>query len=166
MTAAPWRNRIVRAGLEDPSQLLANPNNWRTHPGPQRDALRGSLDTVGWVQQVLVNLTTGHMVDGHARVEEALSRGEPKVPVLYVELTDEEERLVLASLDPISAMAIPDEAKLAELLADITVSDEGLRTLIGSMGVPDFTPVDPESQSRLDERTPITCPECGHVFTA
>jgi hypothetical protein len=52
MTAAAWRNRIVGTGEEAPDQLVANPANWRTHPGPQRDALRGSLSTVGWVQQV------------------------------------------------------------------------------------------------------------------
>ena len=96
-TTAGWRNCIVGTGSEPPDQLVANPRNWRTHPAAQRDALRGSLDTVGWVQQVLVNRVTGHVVDGHARVEEALSRGEQSVPVLYVELTDEEEALVLAA---------------------------------------------------------------------
>src|SRR3990167_2999233 len=50
-----WRNRIVGSGEEAPDQLVANPQNWRVHPGNQRDALRGSLGTVGWVQQVLVN---------------------------------------------------------------------------------------------------------------
>jgi hypothetical protein len=82
-----WRNRIVGTGEEAPDQLLANPDNWRTHPGPQRDALRGSLTEVGWVQQVMVNRRTGFVMDGHARVEEALSRHEPAVPVLYVDLS-------------------------------------------------------------------------------
>src|SRR5450759_6007503 len=73
---APWRSRIV--GMEDvaPDQLLAHPLNWREHPGPQRDALRGSLAEVGWVQNVIVSKRTGHVVDGHARVEDALSRHE------------------------------------------------------------------------------------------
>jgi DNA modification methylase len=135
MTAptAPWRNRIVGSGEEDPTQLLANPRNWRTHPGPQRDALRGSLSEVGWVQQVLVNRASGHVVDGHARVEEAISAGAATVPVLYVDLTDEEEALVLATLDPIGAMATTDEAKLAELLAGISVDDAGLLALLGDL---------------------------------
>ena len=128
-----WRNRIVGAGDEAPDQLVANPRNWRTHPGAQRDALRGSLSTVGWVQQVLVNRTTGHVVDGHARVEEAISRNEPTVPVLYVELTPEEEALVLASLDPIGAMAERDDARLTELLAELNVDDAGLAALLDSL---------------------------------
>src|SRR5674476_605028 len=133
MTAAAWRNRIVGTGDEAPEQLVANPANWRTHPAPQRDALRGSLSTVGWVQQVMVNRRTGHVVDGHARVEEALTRREPTVPVLYVDLDPEEEALVLATLDPIGAMATADTAKLEELLAGITVDDAGLLALLGDL---------------------------------
>lgn len=139
VATGPWRSRIVGSGTAEPTQLLAHPNNWRRHPAAQRDALRGSLDAVGWVQQVLVNQTTGHVVDGHARVEEAISRGEPEVPVLYVELTAEEEALVLATLDPISAMAETDQAQLAELLEGVTVDDEALRRMLG-----DLVKVDPK----------------------
>src|SRR5665811_628211 len=86
--------------------LLANPENWRRHPGTQRDALRGSLGTLGWIQQVLVNKQTGYVIDGHARIEEALTKHEKTVPVLYVDLSPEEERLALATLDPIGEMAV------------------------------------------------------------
>ncbi len=112
-SAAPaWANRIVGSGEEAPDQLLAHPSNWRTHPKAQREALREVLDTVGYVAQVIVNQRTGHLVDGHLRVEEALSHGQPTIPVLYVDLSPDEERLVLASLDPLAAMATTDEAKL------------------------------------------------------
>ena len=70
-----WRNRIIASGEEAPDQLLANPANWRIHPKAQQDALSGALDAVGWVQQVLVNRRSGFVVDGHARVALALSRG-------------------------------------------------------------------------------------------
>ncbi len=146
-TAAPpsaWRNRIVGSAEEAPDQLVANPQNWRTHPGPQRDALRGSLSEVGWVAQVMVNRRTGYVVDGHARVEAALSRGEPSVPVLYVDLSPEEEALVLATLDPIGAMADRDGAKLEALLAEITVDDAGLAALLASMRPPRMGLVDPD----------------------
>jgi len=108
-----WRNRITGSGEEAPDQLLANPANWRIHPEPQQDALAGALDAVGWVQQVLVNRRSGFVVDGHARVALALSRGEATVPVLYVDLDPDEEALVLATLDPISTMAGRDDEKLS-----------------------------------------------------
>jgi len=134
--AAPttaWRNRITGSGQEGPDQLLANPANWRIHPKAQQDALAGALDQVGWVQQVLVNRRTGFVVDGHARVALALSRGEPTVPVLYVDLDPGEEALVLATLDPISAMAGRDDEKLRALLAEISVDDAGLLALLGDL---------------------------------
>jgi len=58
----PWRNRIVGSGEEAPDQLLVNPGNWRLHPRNQQAALAGALDTVGWVQQILVNQRTGFVV--------------------------------------------------------------------------------------------------------
>lgn len=128
-----WRNRITGSGEEAPDQLLANPANWRIHPKAQQDALAGALDAVGWVQQVLVNRRSGFVVDGHARVALALRRGEPTVPVLYVDLDPEEEALVLATLDPIAAMAGRDDEKLRSLLADVTVDDAGLLALIGDL---------------------------------
>ena len=151
--AAGWRDRIMGSGEEAPDQLLANPANWRIHPKAQQDALAGALDAVGWVQQVLVNRRTGFVVDGHARVALALSRGEPTVPVLYVDLDPGEEALVLATLDPIGAMAGRDDEKLKALLADVTVDDAGLLALLGDLAAsepkaglvdPDEVPEPPE----------------------
>tara|TARA_R100001143_G_C3341943_1_gene124745 strand:- start:129 stop:1361 length:1233 start_codon:yes stop_codon:yes gene_type:complete len=126
-TTDPWRNRIVGQGDEAPDQLLANPSNWRIHPTAQREALAAVLDDVGWVQRVIVNRTTQHVVDGHLRVALALSRDEPTIPVNYVELDEREEALVLAALDPIAAMAATDKDKLRELLEQAQVTDEALR---------------------------------------
>ena len=95
--ASGWRNRIVGHADIAPAELVPNPRNWRSHPPEQQRALAGALGEVGWVAEVLVNRTTGHVVDGHLRIELALARDEPTVPVTYVELSEEEERLVLAT---------------------------------------------------------------------
>ncbi|CAN5749739.1 hypothetical protein BH23CHL7_BH23CHL7_17220 [soil metagenome] len=131
--AAPWANRIVGSGEEAPDQLLANPANWRIHPKAQQQALAGVLGQVGWVQQVLVNRRTGHVVDGHLRVALAISQAAPVVPVLYVDLSPEEEALVLVSLDPLAAMAGTDEEKLRELLADVAVDSEALAAMLAEL---------------------------------
>ena len=134
MSAAPaWANRITGSGEEAPDQLLANPANYRVHPKAQQQALAGVLDQVGWAQNVLVNQRTGHVVDGHLRVALAISRGEPSVPVLYVDLSEDEERLVLASLDPLAAMATTDEAKLRELLAGVSFDSEALAAMLAAL---------------------------------
>lgn len=161
MTIA-WRNRIVGTSLEQPDQLIANPANWRTHPGPQRDALQGSLSEVGWVQQVMVNDRTGYVVDGHARVEEALSKGE-LVPVLHVDLSPEEEALVLATLDPIGAMATRDDARLQELLSGIAVDDAGLMALLADLAPlkPTVGLTDPDDVPPLSDDSGI---KAGDLF--
>ena len=117
MTTMPkpaWRNRIVGSGEAAPAELVPNEKNWRLHPRRQVAALEGALDEVGWVQQVIVNQRTGRLVDGHARVESAVARREASVPVLYVDLSEAEEALVLASLDPLGAMAESGEAVLVD----------------------------------------------------
>jgi len=140
-----WRDRIVGSGHEDPTQLVANPRNWRIHPRQQQDALGDILERVGWVQQVLVNRTTGCVVDGHLRVELAISKGEPTVPVLYTELTEDEEAIVLATLDPLGAMAAADQEKLRELLSDVELSPDlqaYLRDIAGDDPVIELTDPD------------------------
>ncbi len=63
-------------GVEPASSFLANPNNWRIHAKPQQKAMQGALDELGWIQTVLVNVTTKNMIDGHLRVTLALRQGD------------------------------------------------------------------------------------------
>ena len=51
----------------------------------------------------------------------------PSVPVVYVKLVPAEEALILATMDPLATLAVTDKDKLADLMASVTVSDEGLR---------------------------------------
>ena len=125
-----WRNRIAGSGTLKVAEAKPHALNFRTHTSGQSQALAASLDNVGWVQQVVVNTTTGNLLDGHLRVELAKARGEVELPCLFVELSEDEERLVLASLDPIAAMASADRERLAELLSSITSEDEQVRGLL------------------------------------
>src|SRR4030042_2059253 len=125
-----WRNRICGHGEEAPDQLLANPRNWRIHPKGQQDALAGVLNEVGWVQDVIVNQQTGHVVDGHLRVSLAISRQEPSIPVVYVDLTPDEEALILATLDPLAGMAVAAKDALEALLADVSPADAAVKGML------------------------------------
>jgi hypothetical protein len=148
--AEPWVNNILSFEPEvDPTQLLAHPLNARRHPGAQRDALRESLGRAGWVDVVKVNTRTGHVVDGHARVEEAISAG-ASVPVLYLDLSEEDERFVLATLDPIGALAEYDNEVLTQLLEGLEIESTKLAGFIQPLtqpdvewvGMPDFSSED------------------------
>jgi DNA modification methylase len=132
-TQAPWRSRIIGHGEEAPDQLLANPLNFRIHPKPQQDALAGVLDQVGWVQDVIVNRQTGHVIDGHLRVSLAISRREPSIPVVYVDLDEHEERLILATIDPLSAMAVTDAEQLDALLREVSTGDAAVQAMLSDL---------------------------------
>lgn len=128
-----WRNRITGYGSEAPDQLVANPRNWRIHPRQQQDALAGVLSEVGIVQNVIVNQRTGYVVDGHLRVSLALRDNIPTIPVTYVDLSEDEEALILATLDPLGAQAATDARQLEELLRDVSAADERVMQLLSEI---------------------------------
>ncbi len=128
-----WQNRIVDYKQVPANQLLANPDNARRHPPRQREALRGSLDTLGWVAPIIVNVANGggHVLDGHARIEEALTRNETMLlPVIEVDLSPDEEKLFLASFDYITYMADYDREALDSLLQQLQADDSAMQVVI------------------------------------
>ena len=163
-----WRSRIVGHDRVDPTSLVANPHNFRTHPIQQRDALGAAIAEVGFVRSVMVNKTTGNLVDGHERVWQALHTEQHEIDVEYVELTEEEERKVIASLDHIGSMAVVDDTLLNGLLSDMETDSVGFQRLIDEMGVEvengdtpaDFTPYEGGQE---DPKT-SKCPQCGCEF--
>ncbi len=128
-----WKNRIIETAEMKVSDLKANPKNWRKHPTAQQNALAGVLDEVGWVTQVIWNRRTGHLIDGHLRVELAAKRKEKTVPVNVVDLSEEEEAMILATFDPISAMAEADKQMLAGLMESIATENEQVSALLNSI---------------------------------
>lgn len=65
-------------------QIIARPCAEQTQR-PRRLAPRRQPHDYLWVDEVTVNQTTGHVVDGHLRIELALARNEPTVLMTYVE---------------------------------------------------------------------------------
>ncbi len=148
-TVDGWQNRIVGEGEVAAVELVPHPQNWRKHPASQGTVLAQTLDGVGWVQRVIVNRRTGRMLDGHLRAELARKQGEQTpVPVVYVDLSEDEERTVLATLDPIAGMAIADEATLAGLVRSI--EDADLRSVAGTIAQTLNVDVDGKSEAGKD----------------
>lgn len=168
-----WKSRIVGHGQEAPGQLLANPSNWRTHPREQQAALEGVLDQVGWVQGVVVNKRTGHLIDGHLRVTLAMRHNESEIDVDYVDLSQEEEDLVLATLDELAGMATTDDDKLKALVERVKANTPAVQDVIDRLKAKaelaiemaqlptDFPEYD---ESIADSVEWNECPSCGHRF--
>ena len=116
-----WENKIVRYGDADPKTLNPNPNNFREHPPEQMDALKEMLDKVGWVQNVIYNIRTEHLLDGHLRVDLAIYYEEKLVPTTYVDMSEEEELLALLTLDRVASLAEINK----DILGDLLKSNDG-----------------------------------------
>jgi DNA modification methylase len=128
------RDRVIELRRVPSSDLLPNPKNWRTHPKAQKNALRGLIDEVGFAGAALARKGPDGeliLIDGHLR-KDALP-GE-HIPVLVTDLSEGEAEKVLATYDPIGALAGRDGEALATLLANVTTNDDGLRRLLEGLG--------------------------------
>lgn len=155
--SAMWRNRIIDTSSADPLELARgyNPNNWRHHPQIQREALEDVLDSIGVLQPVLFNRLSGKVIDGHLRIELAILKGQPLIPVNYVELTDDEEALALATLDAITEQAEPIPDKLAALLERtraMTADRPGLGAMLEALKAGIYGPDTPMKTMRAREQ--------------
>lgn len=161
-----WRNRIVAHGTQPAAQFTANPHNWRIHPSTQQDGLEAVLSEVGWVQCVIINARTGYLIDGHQRVLSALKHGdETPIPYVSVDLSDAEEALILATLDPLAGMAVTDGAQLADLLGSIQSESEQVQALLASiLDKEDIDLADPPQTAPVSTPKQVTCPHCGKQF--
>jgi len=110
----------LRLEYLDPASLQDNEKNWRRHPENQLAALSDVIAEVGWAGACLFNERTGRLVDGHARQKIALKNGTKKVPVLIGSWDEATEAKILATLDPIAAMATADAKALEALLESVS----------------------------------------------
>lgn len=168
-----WQNRILRHGIKPAVEFTANPHNPRVHPQAQREAVRGSLDTLGWIAPV-IELANGDLLDGHERIWQALQQGDDTpVPYIVVDLTEDEAKLALLTFDFITAMATFDRELTAGLMQMVNTDNPALQQLIASqadeLGIllnQDEPAADPGAQvDRADELQKIWQVQRGDVWT-
>ena len=119
--------RRVRAG-----DLKPDERNWRRHPESQRQALIAMMERVGVVDAVIARETAEGLVlvDGHLRSDIA---EDAEIPVLVVDLDEAEAGEVLATFDPLSAMANRDDEVLTALIQGVARDDEELQAILAEM---------------------------------
>lgn len=139
------RDRVIELRRVPARDLIANPENWRRHPESQRKALRGVLDEVGFAGALLARETPDGLVliDGHLRAE---TTPEQEIPVLVLDVNEDEARKILLTHDPIAAMAETDDAMLRGLLESVESDNEAVNALLESLISRE--PLDGEDTSR------------------
>lgn len=166
------RDRVVELRRVPAGSLRPNPRNWRTHPKAQADALRGVLAEIGFAGAELVReLDDGSLmlIDGHLRAEVA---GDAEIPCLVLDVNEAEADKLLATFDPLSAMAEVDTVKLNELLHEVQFSSQDVADMltklaeeIGMLNVDEAE--SPEDFKEVDENieTEHQCPKCGYQWS-
>ena len=117
----------IRAG-----DLIPNPKNWRLHPKAQVEAMRGILREIGIADALLVRETPDGLmlIDGHLR---AGIMPDETVPVLVLDLDEAEADMLLATLDPLAAMAEASKDKLEALLQSIQTGSDPVRAFLADI---------------------------------
>lgn len=127
------RNRVVGLQHVPARSLRPNPRNWRTHSKQQRDVLRGLLAEVGFAAPVIARRCEDgslQLIDGHLRSEEL---GDAVVPVVVLDVTAAEADKLLVTMDPLAALAGQDDARLAELLSEVTTDSAAVMGMLGEL---------------------------------
>src|ERR1700737_3555216 len=172
------RDRIRELRRVRAKDLLANPKNWRVHPKAQTAALRGLLAEVGYADALLAReLSDGRLqlIDGHLRAETTPSA---MVPVLILDVSEDEAGKILLTLDPLAGMAESDSERLQALLDNVRTDSAAVEQLFARIAEKDALkgvrpPVeirDPEPQTerggeRRKKGAPraTNCGESGHT---
>ena len=124
------RDRIKELRRVKASGLKPHPNNWRTHPAAQQDALRGLLAEIGYADALVAReLSDGslQLIDGHLRAE---TTPDVEVPVLVVDLDDSEAAKLLALHDPLTGLAGTNDDVLTDLLAEVETESAAVREVL------------------------------------
>jgi hypothetical protein len=140
-----WKDRVKEFRRVPASELKANPKNWREHPPEQRKALGGVLDEVGIAGALLARETEDglELIDGHLRTE---MDDATKWPVLILDVDEDEADIILATSDPIGAMASQNDKGLTDLIASIKTDNAALGEMLDAMEK-DIIPIDDEKYS-------------------
>ena len=127
------RDRIRELRRVLASDLRPHPKNWRRHPDSQADALRGVLAEVGFADALLAReLPDGtlELIDGHLRAE---TTPDQQVPVLILDVDEQEAAKILATHDPLTEMAQTDSEQLNELIASVSFDNPAISSMLAEM---------------------------------
>ena len=155
------RDRVKELRRVPASELRANPKNWRRHPPAQEAALRGILEDIGFADAVIARETEDglELIDGHLRKE---VMGDQPVPVLIVDVTEEEADKMLLTLDPLAMMANADQDQFLALLQNAEFESQAIFDMLGAL-----VEMPPMLGDELDETLAdgvqlCKCEDCGH----
>lgn len=161
---------IKQLPISDLTPAEYNPRKDLKPGDKEYEKLKRSLQEFGYVEPVIWNEQTGHVVGGHQRLKVLADLGHDTVDCVVVELDEAREKALNVALNKISGDW--DESKLALLIADLDSSDfdaeltgfddTEIQALIGSLDEDDVTDDDFDLSAALEAAAFV---ERGDVWT-
>lgn len=126
---------MIESALVDLDTLTALPGNPKLHAVSDIDA---SMDAYGFIERIVINRTTGHIVSGHGRTETLrgmrtagkkapanveVRDGRWMVPVDYVDLPAEQEAAAALVLNRTVELGGWDQEALAAMLSELSENE-------------------------------------------
>jgi DNA modification methylase len=110
-------------------ELLPNRKNPRRHPAAQAAALRGLLAEIGYADVLIARDTPDglELLDGHLRAETTPNM---MVPVVIVDLTEDEADKFLLTGDALTGMALVDAKQVQALIQTLKFENESIGALL------------------------------------
>src|SRR3990167_811167 len=151
-------------------KLQAFPRNSRVHTPAQISQIAASIMEFGFAVPVLAQ-ADGTIIAGHARVLAARQIGIESVPVMVADgWSDAQVRAYVIADNKLALNSAWDDEILAveldalrDLKFDMSLMGFEAQELNDLIGTLNFLPGSIEDQGRLDQKSPTTCPACGHV---
>lgn len=132
------------------------------------DAVAASIKEFGFRQPIVVD-ASGVIVVGHTRHKAARRLGMSEVPVHVANNLTPEQAKAYRLADNSAGSRSEWDADLLRLeldeLPDFDAAAFGLDLSDVGIETPDFQPVGADEQGRLDQKSPIKCPNCHKFFT-
>lgn len=128
------RDRILDLRRIAARDLQDHQHNWRVHPQAQRDAMQGVLQDLGIASALLVYDSPRQgglcVIDGHLR--KSLDPTQ-EWPCLLLDLDDDEATYLLATHDPLGAMAEASREALAQVLETVQSGQASVQQLLAQL---------------------------------
>lgn len=140
------------------------------------DMIAESIEVNGYVVPVIARRDTREIVAGNHRYAALLSLGATQIPVIWVDMTDEQAMRYLLADNRTTRAGMDDIGLLTEILDELSATEVGLfgtgftqvslerlhELTVSPLSLDDLTGEEPGA--RQHHSSDITCPECGATF--
>ena len=158
--------KIRKVNLVDAKPL---PSNTRTITNKAQAGLKASMDRFGYVEFIVWNERTGHIIGGHQRYALLVDKGLESALMVVVDMSPEDEKDANLTLnnphiegefsEPIMDLFKQMESANADAFSDLRM-DDLRRSLEASLS----KPVDDGGTPSPPSDTDTKCPCCGHEW--